>query len=213
MTEPSLILIVDDDDNNLELQSRLVELAGHRVVRADCGSAAITAIATQKPDLVLLDWMMPDLSGIDVLRSIRQDYDENALPVIMCTALSEAEYVSAALKEGANDFLSKPLNSDVMAARINSQLLRKSAMATLDAFNRQLESTVAERTRKLLQITSRPFDFANVTTPDLACLFHIVRAVADADIRKLSDLQEPAQHLLKVISRSPVHTEDGSYAN
>ena len=208
MADSHLVLVVDDDSNNLELLMRMVKLAGHEVVSADCGSAAITAVASTQPDLVLLDWMMPDLSGIDVLRSIRQDYDENTLPVIMCTALTESEYVSAALKEGANDFLTKPVNPDVLAARITSQLSRKTAMQTMDSFNRELEETVADRTRKLLEMSSVPLDAAVTAQNEMEGLRQILQAVAEGDVRSVCTYQTMARSLLNSIFSTPNDGED-----
>ena len=208
MVDSHLVLVVDDDSNNLELLLRMVKLAGHEVVSADCGSAAITAVASTQPDLVLLDWMMPDLSGIDVLRSIRQDYDENTLPVIMCTALTESEYVSAALKEGANDYLTKPVNPDVLAARITSQISRKTAMQTMDSFNRELEETVAVRTRKLLEMNSVPLDAAVTAQNEMEGLRQILHAVADGDVRSVCTYQTMARSLLNSIFSTPNDGED-----
>ena len=156
----------------------------------------------------MLDWMMPDLSGIDVLRSIRQDYDENTLPVIMCTALTESEYVSAALKEGANDFLTKPVNPDVLAARITSQLSRKTAMQTMDSFNRELEETVAVRTRKLLEMNSVPLDAAVTAQNEMEGLRQILHAVADGDVRSVCTYQTMARSLLNSIFSTPNDGED-----
>ena len=208
MADSHLVLVVDDDSNNLELLMRMVKLAGHEVVSADCGSAAITAVASTQPDLVLLDWMMPDLSGIDVLRSIRQDYDENTLPVIMCTALTESEYVSAALKEGANDFMTKPVNPDVLAARITSQLSRKTAMQTMDSFNRELEETVADRTRKLLEMSSVPLDAAVTAQNEMEGLRQILQAVAEGDVRSVCTYQTMARSLLNSLFSTPNDGED-----
>ncbi len=205
MADTYSILVVDDDESNLELLSRFVALSGHEVRRADCGSAAIAAVASERPDLVLLDWMMPDLSGIDVLRSIREEYDENALPIIMCTALTESEYVSAALNDGANDFVTKPVDPEVLAARISSQLTRKSVMQSMNAFNRELEETVADRTRKLMGISSGQIDISHFGPKELNALSRILRSVADGDLDAIKTLRQSAEELFEaMISCEPI---------
>lgn len=208
MADEYLILVVDDDENNLELLSRFVALSGHIVKTANCGSTAISCVADEKPDLVLLDWMMPDLSGIDVLRSIREDYNENDLPIIMCTALTEAEYVSAALEEGANDFLTKPVNPDVLIARISSQLSRKTAMQTMTAVNRELEETVADRTRKLLEISSTEVEFSQFNARELSTIAAIIRDVADGNVTALLQKRSAANRLWDAMSDNQRNKRD-----
>jgi len=107
------ILIVDDEPTNVDILSRYIKRSGYIPLTAFNGVDALNVCVEDTPDLVLLDWMMPELSGIEVLQSLREQFDVNQLPVIMCTALDEGEYVASALSEGANDFVSKPINQTV----------------------------------------------------------------------------------------------------
>ena len=208
MADAYQVLVVDDDANNLELLSRIVARSGYDVITADCGSSAIAQIVSKAPDLVLLDWMMPDLSGIDVLRAIRQGYDENALPVIMCTALAETEYVSSALKEGANEFLTKPVNPDVLSARISSQLSRKFAKQAIRAADEEIDAAVAGQTRKLLQMSSAPLKESELNSSELSSLLRIVHAVAEGDLTAVSEYQATAADLILAIAGAETDKRD-----
>lgn len=116
------ILVVDDNALNRDMLSRRLIRRGYRVESAEDGVKALERLSVESFDLVLLDWMMPGLSGIDVLRRIRGEYSRVELPVIMATAKTEADDVVEALRAEANDYVTKPLNFDVVNARIKTQL-------------------------------------------------------------------------------------------
>lgn len=108
------VLVVDDNESNRIILSRCVLRAGFDAIVAVDGASALAAIAEQKPDLVMLDWNMPDLHGIDLLKAIRADYPAGRLPIIMCSARNAPRDVAAARAAGANDFITKPI--DIAAA-------------------------------------------------------------------------------------------------
>jgi PAS domain S-box-containing protein len=116
------ILVVDDNDLNRDMLTRRLKRRGYRVEAAPDGEAALRAVDRRVFDLVLLDWMMPGLSGLDVLKRLREDYSSVQLPVIMATAKTEADDIVEALRAEANDYVTKPLNFDVVHARIRTQL-------------------------------------------------------------------------------------------
>ena len=145
------ILIVDDvEDNRVILQRHLQREGFTASVCAD-GVAAIAQVTSDPPDLIILDWMMPQLSGLDTLKAIREHYDANRLPVIMCTARDEESSIGSAITAGANDYVQKPVRLPVLLARITAQLIRKAATDALGALNHDLEDTLAQRTRALLE--------------------------------------------------------------
>ena len=121
-SEEGRILVVDDNALNRDMLSRRLSRRGYDVTVAEDGQQALDAIAAERFDLVLLDWMMPGLSGIDVLKKIREDFTAVQLPVIMATAKTEAEDIVEALRLEANDYVTKPLNFDVVNARMRTQL-------------------------------------------------------------------------------------------
>lgn len=121
-----LVLVVEDEAAIATLLRYNLEKQGFRVDEATDGQEALTRISEQKPDLVLLDWMLPTLSGIEVCRQIRRRHETRDLPVIMVTARSEDQDAVRALNTGADDYVSKPFSVDALMARIRA-LLRRSA--------------------------------------------------------------------------------------
>jgi len=121
------LLLVDDDPTNQDLLSRRLKRAGYTTELAGNGYEALDVLASRDVELVLLDSMMPGLSGIDLLRQLRQRFSPARLPIIMVTALGESERVVEALNLGANDYISKPVDFPVALARIKAQLERKRA--------------------------------------------------------------------------------------
>jgi PAS domain S-box-containing protein len=132
MTEPvSTILVVDDEEWNRDMLGRRLERAGYEVVLAEDGDRALAILDQRSIDLVLLDIMMPGLSGIDVLRRVRADPSASRIPIIMVTAKAQPEDVVEALELGADDYLTKPVNFPVAVARIRTQLARRRAELAL----------------------------------------------------------------------------------
>jgi diguanylate cyclase (GGDEF)-like protein/PAS domain S-box-containing protein len=127
MNEANRLLVVDDDENNRDMLSRRLERSGFAVQKAADGHAALECVREGEVDLVLLDSMMPGLSGVDVLRLLRATSTPDELPVIMVTAVSESAKVVEALGLGANDYVTKPVDFPIALARIRSQLARKEA--------------------------------------------------------------------------------------
>jgi class 3 adenylate cyclase len=116
------LLVVDDNELNRDMLSRRLGGRGFAVEVAEDGERALLRVGQQPFDLVLLDVMMPGLSGIDVLRRLRERWPESELPVIMATARDSTEDVVEALRLGANDYVTKPLDFPVVLARIETQL-------------------------------------------------------------------------------------------
>jgi diguanylate cyclase (GGDEF)-like protein/PAS domain S-box-containing protein len=127
LTNAKPLLLVDDDPANQDLLSRRLKRAGYATEVACSGYEALDVLARREVELVLLDSMMPGLSGIEVLRQLRQRFSPARLPIIMVTALGESERVVEALSLGANDYISKPVDFPVALARIKTQLERKRA--------------------------------------------------------------------------------------
>jgi len=122
--EQNRLLVVDDDANNRDMLSRRLIRRGYNVQVAEDGQQALDKIFRDHFDLILLDQMMPGMSGLDLLRLLRATYSQSELPVIMVTAVDESETVVEALNQGANDYVMKPVDLPVVAARIQAQLAR-----------------------------------------------------------------------------------------
>ena len=120
-----LVLVVEDEAALATMLRYNLEKQGYRVEEAGDGQEALTLIAETTPDLVLLDWMLPTLSGIEVCRQIRRRQETRNLPVIMVTARSEDQDAVRALNTGADDYISKPFSMEALLARVRA-LLRRS---------------------------------------------------------------------------------------
>lgn len=116
------ILIIDDDKINSKFLARMLEKKDFEVYILHSGKTCLEFIQSNKTEIVLLDIMMPDMSGIEVLKQIRETFKPVELPVIMVTAKSETTDVTEALNLGANDYLTKPVTIDIAVARIKTQL-------------------------------------------------------------------------------------------
>jgi diguanylate cyclase (GGDEF)-like protein/PAS domain S-box-containing protein len=121
------LLVVDDDPMNVDMLARRLERAGFNVERAMSGHEALELIGTAHFDLVLLDHSMPEMTGLEVLESLRKTYSVLELPVIMVTAVNDSNMTADALQLGANDYITKPVDFVVALARIRAQLDRCSA--------------------------------------------------------------------------------------
>jgi sigma-B regulation protein RsbU (phosphoserine phosphatase) len=148
--ETSTLLIVDDEELNREGLARRLQRHGYCVSTAASGRAAIELLGQSRFDLVLLDVMMPGMSGLEVLKFLRRVDSLLDLPIIMVTARGDSHDVVEALELGANDYLTKPLDFPIVLARIRTQLSLKRAVrqvteleGKLDARNRELEVTAA----------------------------------------------------------------------
>ena len=122
-----LILIAEDEPSIVELVRYNLEHEGFRVVTALDGDEALIAVAEHKPDLVLLDWMLPHVSGLEICRQLRRGNGTRELPVIMLTARTEEQDRVRGLDAGADDYIVKPFSPNELIARIRALLRRSSA--------------------------------------------------------------------------------------
>jgi adenylate cyclase len=123
--ETGRILVVDDNASNRDLLFRRLSRDGHEVTRAASGQRALELLAVEEFDLVLLDLMMPDLNGFQVLERLKADDRRHDLPVIMISGLQETDSVIRCIEAGAEDYLTKPFNPVLLRARISACLERK----------------------------------------------------------------------------------------
>jgi class 3 adenylate cyclase len=149
MTAPSKILVVDDTAQNVKLLADLLAVKGYAVITAADGTQALEKLAAESPDLVLLDVMMPGLSGYQVCERIRADGRTALLPVVLVTALDPQEERVKGIEAGADDFLSKPINQQELFARVKSLLRIKRLQDEVKDWNAKLETRVREQVAQI----------------------------------------------------------------
>ena len=121
-TGPSKILIADDNLQNCELLDAYLSDEGYLIEMSYDGQATLDRVAHSQPDLILLDIMMPKLSGYEVCQRLKEDESTRDIPIIMVTALNEMGDIEKAVNAGADDFLTKPVNKLELTTRVRSLL-------------------------------------------------------------------------------------------
>jgi two-component system phosphate regulon response regulator PhoB len=123
---PPKVLIVEDEDSLVTLLSYNLQAEGYTVVHAPTGGDAMIVVKEERPDIVILDWMLPGLSGIEICRQIRARSETKALPIIMLTARGEEGDRVRGLQTGADDYVVKPFSVSELVARVKALLRRSS---------------------------------------------------------------------------------------
>ena len=217
------ILVVDDTPSNIKVLEALLAPRGYTIVRAGSGAEGLEKVQTERPDLVLLDVVMPDMDGYEVCRRVREEPSTRALPVVLITASAEQERV-AGIEAGADDFLRKPINQAELLARVRSLLRLKAYHDTIEAqaaelaeWNRTLEARVREqvaeleRLRRLRRFLSPQLAELVVASGDESLLSSHRReiAVAFCELRGFSALSETTEPELVMAVLSEYHQAMG----
>jgi len=150
VSELPRILVIDDQPANVKLLDQLLSLSGYQVATALSGAEGLLRLGESKPDLVLLDVVMPGMSGYEVCRAIRNNPATALLPVVMVTALDPGEERVKGIEAGADDFLSKPINQAEILARVRSLLRIRSLQKQVEAQAVQLVEQRVARLRRFL---------------------------------------------------------------
>lgn len=148
----TMVLVVDDMPANRSVLCRQLELHSYGAVSVDGGEAALDLISKSRPDIVLLDYMMPNMNGIEVLQRLRSDPATADLPVIMVTARAENQATVEALEAGADDYVTKPIDFSVLRARIESHLQKQGNASDLRRSNAALDEKVTVRSMVLADL-------------------------------------------------------------
>ncbi|MBE9060603.1 response regulator [cf. Phormidesmis sp. LEGE 11477] len=148
-TEPQDILIVDDNPTNLEVLSESLNHEGFRIAVALDGESALEQIAYHKPELILLDVMMPGIDGFETCRRLKEDPSTYDIPVIFMTALSDTENKVKGLSLGAIDYITKPFQQEEVLARVKIHLQVQNLARTLQSKNNLLKDEIALRENEI----------------------------------------------------------------
>lgn len=169
-----LIVIVDDEPVNIKVTRKYLESAGYtRFLTTSDATQALQLIESNAPDLVLLDIMMPEVSGLEILESLRQNPGTSSLPVVILTASTDPKTKFAALQLGASDFLAKPVDPSELHLRVRNLLAIKQQRD-------QLEETVLQRTTELLRTRDDALAANRAKDEFLANMSHEVRTPLNA---------------------------------
>jgi len=136
------ILVVDDTKENVQVVAKVLEMAGYNVVAHSNGVDALRAVKKYSFDLILLDIMMPNMSGLEVCRFLKIDPEAKNIPVIFLTADTDKETITKAYKVGGSDYLKKPFYKEELLARVETRI-------RLRDYEKNLEATVEQRTREI----------------------------------------------------------------
>ena len=156
------ILIADDEPNQLELMSYNLKKAGFSIIKAENGEDALIKVEDLRPDLVILDWMMPNMSGIDVCRTLRSKKETKLIPIIILSARSEEGDKSLGLDTGADDYISKPFSPIELVSRVKALLRRTKPSHVEDILEHgELRVSMSERlaTRNNVPLKLGPKEF------------------------------------------------------
>jgi adenylate cyclase len=171
MNRAGKILVVDDTPQNIKVLDAILSPRGYRVATARSGPEALQKVRDEAPDLVLLDILMPGMSGYEVAQRLRADPSTQFLPIVMVTALGAQEEKIKAIDAGADDFLSKPVNQLELLARVKSLLRIKEYHDTVQSQAAQLiewNRTLEERVRQQVQQLERLARLRRFLAPQLA---------------------------------------------
>ncbi|HEU4343387.1 MAG TPA: response regulator [Candidatus Binatia bacterium] len=171
MNAPPKLLVVDDAPKNVKLLADLLGAKGYHAITAYSGGEALKKLENEKPDMVLLDVVMPEMSGYEVCRRMREMDVTRFVPVVMITALDPAEERVKGIEAGADDFISKPINQAELLARVKSLLRVKeyhdriqAQAAELAEWNRNLEEKVRQQVEQIEKMSR----FKRYVSPQIA---------------------------------------------
>jgi two-component system response regulator RegX3 len=159
------VAIVEDDPSQAELLTHWLELAGHRCHHFDRGEALIRALDQESFDILVLDWNLPDISGVDVLKRIRAS-QQSGLPILFVTARNREDDVVLALRQGADDYMVKPVRRLELIARLEAIARRgkhraeQQEILELDVYRVDCQTRTVMREDRVVDLTAKDFDLS-----------------------------------------------------
>jgi two-component system sensor histidine kinase/response regulator len=179
--QDSLILIVDDVLQNIQVVGTMLREAGYSIMPATSGAAALQRVQKKLPDLILLDFMMPDMDGLEVCRRLKDDPATKAIPVIFLTASNEMSHLVQGLQAGAVDYVTKPFNPPELLARVRTHLELKHSRDMIVRYSQQLAHLNNEKN-----------EFMGIVAHDLRSPLGAIKGFAELI---LEDTQVPREEL------------------
>lgn len=184
------VLVVDDDKINAKFLAKSLAKRGFEVTEVHDGRACLDYVKSNDVDIILLDIMMPDLSGQEVLSELRSEYSAFELPIVMVTAKSDASDVVNSLRKGANDYITKPVNIDVAEARIKTQVSLKSL------YHDSLDKKELETLNAMIVTYNH-----EINNPLTIAMGMLNRAVAKQDFSYLDKVEDALDRIADIVSK------------
>jgi two-component system sensor histidine kinase/response regulator len=186
----SKVLLVDDDEWIVEVFSEILSQDGHQVFPAYDGEIALEIIARERPDVVVLDVLLPDRDGIEICHQVKHDPDTQFTPVILVTGITSRDRRLDGLRSGADDFLDKPVDPYELTARVRSLLRTKRLHDAVESHRQELEQRVAERTQELQQAYEQLKEISQVKDNIMRIVVHELRTPLQQGMRALDIITE-----------------------
>lgn len=190
------ILIVDDVVSNVLLLKILLTNEKYQVCTANCGNMAIEQAKAEKPDLILLDVMMPDITGFDAAQILKKDPETAHIPIIFLTALNNPSDLVHGFQVGANDFLTKPFNKEELVVRVFHQIKLVAATRIIERQNAELRATIGNRDKMY-----------SVIAHDLRSPMASIRMVLNLVVASMSP-EMVGQELFDLLDKANKESED-----
>jgi len=166
------ILVVDDEEDILGLVSFNLTKEGYQVSCATTGEEALELIRTRRPDLVVLDLMLPGMNGLEVAKILKQDPGTRDIPIVMLTAKGEESDIVAGLELGADDYVTKPFSPRILAARLKAVLRRKTSASIDPSQTLKIRNLVIHSGRREVLVDDQP---VNLTFTEFGILSYLAQ--------------------------------------
>lgn len=158
MASKQTILVVEDEEDLREIIIYNLEREGYQTVGVETGEQGLERARALKPDLLILDLMLPGMNGMDVCRHIRQNADTQAIPIIMISAKGEEADIVSGLELGADDYVAKPFSPRILLARVRSVFRRSQQVEVVDTTLLRIEGLIIDTRKHQLSIDDQPVD-------------------------------------------------------
>lgn len=193
------ILVVDDDQISSQILSQRLTKRGFTVTCVESGKECLDMLLNDTPDVILLDIVMPEMTGLQVLQYVRTVYSSIDIPIIMVTAITDVAVIVEALKFGANDYIQKPVNIDIVEARINSQI------NAVKNYRDAMEKKEVESINKMIAT------FNHEINNPLTIAFGLLRKAKKEEsleyFERISEALKRVSNIVKEIEKIDEHTE------
>lgn len=193
------ILVIDDYPDNVFLLQDRLEHEGFEVIKAYDGEMGIHKAINEQPDLILLDIMMPGVSGYDVCKTLSMKDETKLIPIILLTALTEADNLKAGLQAGAFDYIKKPFNKTELVARINSALRFSETNKFLIEIEKikTFAATVVTANHEIKQ----PLTLINLSTTAIRRELAKENSSTDVVLKRIEFIENAAKEIIKVLEK------------